>query len=756
MHSVLNESSIEPNMYHVAGPSSQKTDIAQSQQTDSLNDRKESVSSKKILKSFGKLMTSIFPLVKTVYEYKLRLYLSRDIIAGLSVSFLHIPQGLGFGLLAGLSASCGLYTSLFPVLGYMVFGTSPHISFGTNALIALLVTEMGENVVNVGADGDVYNGSFSKNRGLGNSSDLDGVSKDIDILETKMRTAALASLLCGITLLTLGVLRLGFVTTYLAPPFISGFTTSAAIHIIFSQIANMLGLTLPTVSNPFRLVKTLIEIGKRFKEANPYETILFTACLILLVIFDRLNSYLKSRAKIPFPSDIIIVVLGTVVSFFVDLCSVADIRIVGEIRVSLPSPSVPSFRNVHLIAGEAMITAVLVFVLSISLAQLTAAKHKLQIDANKELRAYGLSNMLSSFFNCFPACTAPPRHMMLSSLNSQTTLNGVFTSIFLLLTILVIGQYLEALPLSILAAVIIMAVKDLLLQIKDSRTYWKVNRYDFYIWSLTCSFSVFISLEVGLMVGVFASVMSVICQQQQLASHWQEQDTKWQVEYDIGIEGQNIRVVRFASSLHFATVAVFKKRIFKVIDDFKKVSKNLKHRTVREVVVNPGNTSLTSSFPNRNEIDCKDCLSGDSPQIQRISLVEAESSMETQSTIREIDVQRGLQPPVANQEEKISEINIQDDINLLNIPTTTNCIILECSRVGYIDMAGVKTLKQIVNECRDEDIEIFFSGFINIVLNTLCAADFFKEFDRNKVFSKVEVAIATIKNRHFINTDVDI
>ncbi|KAL8577745.1 hypothetical protein ACOMHN_065562 [Nucella lapillus] len=89
-----------------------------------------------------KSMLGFLPLVRVLRYYSWGSWLFVDLLSGLSVGFLHIPQALGFGLLANLSPVHGLYTSIFPVLVYMVFGTSPHVSMGTNAMVALLSTSI--------------------------------------------------------------------------------------------------------------------------------------------------------------------------------------------------------------------------------------------------------------------------------------------------------------------------------------------------------------------------------------------------------------------------------------------------------------------------------------------------------------------------------------------------------------------------------------------------------------------------------------
>ncbi|KAK7099205.1 hypothetical protein V1264_003385 [Littorina saxatilis] len=95
-------------------------------------------------KCVGRQALNYFPVAKTLRGYKWRQWVFADITSGLSVAFLHMPQGLGFGLLASLKPVHGLYTTFFPILVYLLFGTSPHVSMGTSAVIALLTAGLVE------------------------------------------------------------------------------------------------------------------------------------------------------------------------------------------------------------------------------------------------------------------------------------------------------------------------------------------------------------------------------------------------------------------------------------------------------------------------------------------------------------------------------------------------------------------------------------------------------------------------------------
>ncbi|KAK3602579.1 hypothetical protein CHS0354_020642 [Potamilus streckersoni] len=179
------------------------------------------------------------PFVNVVRKYKFRKYFVGDLLSGISVACLHFPQGMAFGISSSLAPAYGLYTSFFPVILYMIFGTSPHTSFGTNAVIALSTAELVSVETFTGRSIALPNISSETNTTYAPSTD--------DILLYKASIAAASSFFAGIILFLLGVFRLGIVTTYLSDSFIGGFTTGAAFHIFTSQIQTASGFKYPSL-----------------------------------------------------------------------------------------------------------------------------------------------------------------------------------------------------------------------------------------------------------------------------------------------------------------------------------------------------------------------------------------------------------------------------------------------------------------------------------------------------------------------------
>ncbi|KAJ8299750.1 hypothetical protein KUTeg_023810 [Tegillarca granosa] len=622
-------------------------------------------------------LISLFPIFGTIKSYQIKSYILGDVVSGISSACLHFPQGLAFGILASLSPAQGLYTSFFPVICYVIFGTSPHISFGTNAVIALFTAE----IVEMQEFNHEYNSTVSYQ---GNFS----LNLEHEALQLKSETAAGASFFVGAILLAMGFLRLGFITSYISSSFISAFTTASAVHIISSQVPKALGISVPLISGAGKLILLYIEIFKRIATANVASIIISLICIaILIIVKDCINEKCKDKMKMPVPIDLILIIVATLISHFGRLSQQFGVAIVNEIPSGIPAPSLPRLSVDYL--GQSFITAIIVFVLTISMARVCEIKHDYQVNDNQELIAYGMANFVGSFFSCFPSCTAPPRTMLLSTLGAKTTLNGVFTTIFILLVLLVIGPLFTSLPQAVLAIMVIMAVKNLLLQVKQLKTYWSVNIFDFIIWLGTFLCGVLIDFPFALYIGVILCFFTVVLQSQTSKYYTLKKSTSEDLFLDSNrhqnvVDLQTIKIFRMESSLYFATADLFRNRLYAATVDPRKLKRT------KEI-------NVTFS-------DDKQVNSTDDPIIKN-----------TEST------------------------NSPQSFDILKY------VILDCSAINYIDSNGVQVLLRICGEFDRAKVQVLFANttvcFQNIVQNSVLSDSISKEHIFPTTFDAVRYAL---------------
>ncbi|KAL3876532.1 hypothetical protein ACJMK2_034373 [Sinanodonta woodiana] len=633
------------------------------------------------------LVIHCLPILVVLRNYKVKEYLVRDILAGISVSFLHVSQGLAFGLLASLTPAHGLYTSFFPVLLYLIFGTSPHSSFGTNSIISLVTAELVES-----ASHRRYSGGLATH-----DHNISAVFENVDdetLQAYKASVASGASLLSGIIMLTCGLLKLGVMTTYLSTAFTSGLSTAAAIHIIVSQIPKALGLQVSRAHGIGKIVITLINIFKSIAKSNVASIVTALICgIIVFVVKFYVNERFKEKLKLPVPIDLVIIVLATIISHFARFNKVFNIEIVKNIPLGFPKPELPDLSDFGLICEMSIKMSALIFLLSISLEKTLAIKHGYEIDDNQELVAFGLSNVVSSFFLCMPSSVNPPRSMLLSGMRACTTFSAFFTLAVMLLVLLVIGPLFASLPISVIASMVIVAVLWLLLPIFQLPSLWKFSKYDCITYIVTFLSGVLLDLTYGLICGIACSFYVVILQSQMARSYIVGKS----VEEDIFMDSErymrlndhpNIKIYSLNYSLYYATSELFMKKLYKKISNPRRIL----------------STASVSSLDMHG----------------RISIGTLNSTNDLSVPIRGID----------------PSISVLRFPHIL--PNEVKVIIIDCHSVNFIDTKGLTIMKMIISEYDKVQIKVYLAGCSEYMLHILeHSDDFYKVSDKSNIFLDV-------------------
>ncbi|XP_062595350.1 sulfate transporter-like, partial [Saccostrea cucullata] len=458
----------------------------------------------------------------------------------------------------------------------------------------------------------------------------------------------------------------------------------ATIHIITSQIPKSIGVRIPSVAGPGKLVKTYIEIFKNINTVNVGSILTSIICIIILIFFkDFINEKFKSKLYMPIPIDLILVICGTIVSYFGNLKSNFDIPVVGEISLGIPPPTLPDITTG--IIGDSVVIAIIVFVLTISMAKVCESKST--INADQELVAYGMSNFGGSFFRCFPSCVAPPRTILLNTMGTKTTLNGLFSAVVILLILLFLGEYFQYLPLPILSIMVIMAVKNLLLQFRQLPRLWKINKYDFTVWVATIMCGVFIDFPYALYCGVGLSIFFVVFQSQKgkvgLFGKVVNEDL-YVEESKHTVLPSNVKVFKMESSLFFATAESFRDKLYKLAGDPRKMKK---------------------------------------------------SSEEVSISVDE-------RPPRESRKNKTSSCgNLEDRLCEGDIHTETKYVVIDCSSFNYVDSNGVSIMSLVVMEYRSVGIKVLLVRCSTNFLGVMLRSELMKTVGEENVFPDIVDAL---------------
>ncbi|XP_072051055.1 prestin-like isoform X2 [Amphiura filiformis] len=513
-----------------------------------------------------------FPIIGWLKEYNWRKDIIGDVISGLTTAVMRIPQEMAYALLATVPAVYGLYSAFFPVILYAVLGTSKHISIGTWAVVSIMIGNAIDAVIDVELS-NINNGT----------SEMAEMTSGISAEDNTMLRVQIATSLCllvGIIQTLMGVLRLGFVTNYLSEPLVRGFTTGAAVHVFTSQFPKLLGIKTTRRTGVITLVYTYIELFTKLKQTNPCAVIMSVLALMMLILIAEMNDLQAHKSwcrregrkgkKLPIPSELFVVICATLASFLGRFESRYNLSVVGDIPTGVPVPTVPSLRGSMSLFGSAFAMAIVGFAISISMAQLFAKKHEYEVEANQELIAYGSCHIFGSFFRCFPHATSMSRTAVQEGSGGKTQLAGIISALVVVVILLRLGPLFSQLPQCILGAIIVVALRGILRQIKDLPLLWKVNNVDFAIWLLTFLCVCLLGVDLGLLCGVGIALVTIVLRTQIPNSSIIGAIPNTDIYRDVARvpdarEIPGIKIFCFSSSLCFINADNFKNSLFQKV-----------------------------------------------------------------------------------------------------------------------------------------------------------------------------------------------
>uniref|UniRef100_A0A672FVE6 STAS domain-containing protein n=1 Tax=Salarias fasciatus TaxID=181472 RepID=A0A672FVE6_SALFA len=453
------------------------------------SDSKTSLCSGPRLKS---ILLGLFPVISWLPRYAVRENALGDLVSGISVGIMQLPQGMAYALLAAVPPVFGLYSSFYPVLVYFIFGTSRHISVGTYAVMSVMIGGVTERLA--------PDSNFMIWDNVTNASVVDTALRDAE----RIRVAAAVTLVSGIFQIVLGVVQFGFVVTYLSDPLVRGYTTGAAIHVIVSQLKYTFGINPERHSGPLSLIYTVVELCYLLPQTNVGTLVVSIVAIIGLILAKELNSYLSKKLPVPIPVELIAV--GTQGQ---TACYKLYVQFIGYLPALQP-PVVPDFSLFGQVIGDAFALSVVGYGIAISLGRIFALKYGYKVDSNQELIALGLSNSIGGFFQCFAISCSMSRSMVQESTGGRTQIAGALSAVVILFITLWIGTLFEDLPKAVLAAIIYVNLHGMMKQFLDIPALWKTNKVDMLVWVVTFILTVLLNPDVGLAASIGFSLLTVI------------------------------------------------------------------------------------------------------------------------------------------------------------------------------------------------------------------------------------------------------
>ncbi|SDJ80500.1 SulP family inorganic anion transporter [Billgrantia gudaonensis] len=418
------------------------------------------------------------PILSWLPHYNRRLC-GADLLAGVIVTVMVIPQSLAYAILAGLPAVVGLYASLLPLLAYAVLGTSRTLAVGPVAIVALMT---GAALARVATPGS----------------------------PEYLQAALVLSLLSGLMLIAMGLLRMGFLANFLSHPVIGGFLSASGILIAASQAGHLLGIDVETSD----LLPRLAEIARELPQLHAPTFAIGIGTLLFLLLMRRRGARILKRLRMPASlaelvaraGPVFAVIVTTWVTRRFDL-DAQGVAVIGDIPQGLPPLTLPGFDPSlwQDLLVPAFLISVVGFIESVSMGQMLAARRRERISPNQELVGLGGANLAASITAGMPVTGGLSRTVINYDAGARTPMAGIFAAAGIGLVTLFFTPLLYHLPIATLAATITVSILTLV-DVPMIRQTWRYSRSDFSAMAVTIVLTLGNGVEAGIIGGVALSI----------------------------------------------------------------------------------------------------------------------------------------------------------------------------------------------------------------------------------------------------------
>ncbi|XP_078406834.1 sulfate transporter isoform X3 [Cetorhinus maximus] len=642
-------------------------------------------------------IVGFFPVIEWFPKYKWKEWILGDIMSGLIVGILLVPQSIAYSLLAGQEPVYGLYTSFFACIIYFLMGTSKHISVGIFGVLCLMIGQVVDRELQF-AGFDLYDdiNSTTQSEMFNQSAHVCGRTC------YAIRVGSTLTFMAGVYQVAMGIFQVGFISVYLSDSLLSGFATGASFTILTSQVKYLLGISIPRVQSPGSLVQTWVNIFKNIHTTNICDLVTSVVCLLVLVPLKEINECYKSKLKAPIPGELLVVVAATLVSHYGHLNANFNSTVAGNIPTGFMAPTTPDWSLIPRIAADALPISIIGFAITVSLSEMFAKKHGYTVRANQEMFAIGTCNIIPAFFHCFTTSAALAKTLVKESTGCRSQFSSIVTALVLLLVLLVIAPLFYSLQKCVLGVITIVNLRGALRKFLDLPRMWKVSKVDALIWFVTMLSSALISTELGLLIGVTFSVVCVIVRTQVPRATTLGRLEGTEIYEDLGryknlqnLSG--IKIFRFEAPLYYANKEFFKRSLYK------------------ETGVNPTLVIVAKRKAERKM----------NQEMKQKVTVNSCTSMKTEVTVQ-----------LSKQEFEF------------------HTIIIDFSVIQFLDTAGIATVKEVFKDYKQIGIPILLSNCNASVIDSLRNGGYFENGNiHTLVFYSVHDAVMFASNIHQKNGD---
>ncbi|XP_004490362.1 sulfate transporter 1.3 isoform X1 [Cicer arietinum] len=498
---------------------------------------------------------AIFPILSWGRTYNLKKFRG-DLIAGLTIASLCIPQDIGYSKLANLSPQYGLYSSFVPPLIYALMGSSRDIAIGPVAVVSLLLGTLLQNEIDPNTNPTEYR-----------------------------RLAFTATFFAGITQATLGVFRLGFLIDFLSHAAIVGFMGGAAITIALQQLKGFLGIEKFTRKTD--IISVMSSVFSSAHHGWNWQTILIGSTFLAFLLFAK---YIGKKSQklfwVPAIAPLISVVLSTLF-VYITRADKHGVAIVKHIEKGINPSSVKEiyFTGNYLGKGVriGIVAGMIALTEAIAIGRTFASMKDYQLDGNKEMVALGAMNVVGSMTSCYVATGSFSRSAVNFMAGCETAVSNIVMSVVVLLTLQFITPLFKYTPNAILASIIICAVINLV-DYKAAILIWKIDKFDFVACMGAFFGVVFASVEIGLLIAVSISFAKILLQVTRPRTAILGKIPRTTVyrniqQYPEATRVPGVLIIRVDSAIYFSNSNYVKERILRwLMDEEERVNRDYQTR----------------------------------------------------------------------------------------------------------------------------------------------------------------------------------
>ncbi|ESQ41974.1 hypothetical protein EUTSA_v10012949mg [Eutrema salsugineum] len=488
-----------------------------------------------------KTLEYFVPIFEWLPKYNLQ-KLRYDVLAGITITSLAVPQGISYANLASIPPIIGLYSSFVPPFVYAVLGSSNTLAVGTVAACSLLIAEtFGEDMLKT--DPNLY----------------------LHLIFT-------STFITGIFQFALGFLRLGILVDFLSHSTITGFMGGTAIIILLQQLKGVFGLV--HFTHKTDVVSVLHSVFSHRHEWK-WQSALAGFCFLVFLQSTRYIKKIKPKLFwVSAMGPMVVVLVGCLVAYLVKGTE-HGIQTVGPLKKGLNPPSIQYLnfdsKYLPLVFKAGIITGLIAMAEGIAIGRSFAVMKNEQTDGNKEMIAFGLMNIIGSFTSCYLTTGPFSKTAVNYNAGTKTPMSNVVMGICMMLVLLFLAPLFSYTPLVGLSAIIMSAMLGLI-DYEEMYHLFKVDKFDFLV-CMSAFFGVsFLSMDYGLIISVSFSVLRALlyvarpstCKLGRIPNSVMFRDIE---QYPVAEEMLGYVILQLGSPIFFANSTYVRERILRWIRD---------------------------------------------------------------------------------------------------------------------------------------------------------------------------------------------